>query len=86
MSQRPLLEVDEKALTDLSDESMWDEYLGDVNHYSSFLAFFRKEMEEIGFQEMINKRLFSGTDAADSLLIRSFASKCMKGQEWLETC
>lgn len=32
-------------------------------------------MNEIGFQEMINKRLFAGTDAADDLLVRVFARK-----------
>lgn len=36
-------------------------------------------MEQIGFREMINKRLFAGTDAADGLLVRAFSRRCKKG-------
>lgn len=37
------------------------------------------EMEKIGFREMVNKRLFAGTEAADGLLVRAFSRKCKDG-------
>lgn len=73
--QRPLLVADEKVFKDLSDESSWDKYLGDNGHYSDFLAFFQKEVQEIGWQDMINKRMFARTKAADGFLARSFAGR-----------
>lgn len=60
---------------DLSDESEWHKYLGNNNHYVDFLVFFQKEMEEIGLEAMLDKRLFGGTEVADDLFMRCFAGK-----------
>lgn len=73
--QRPRPDVNPKTLVDLSDESAWHNYLGNNSHYSDFLAFFQKEMAEIGWQQMLNKRMFEGTELANDFLARCFGGR-----------
>lgn len=70
--QRPRLDVKPKVLADLSDENKWGEYLGKEAYYHSFLEHFQKQMEAIGWQETVNKTLFSKTELADDMLVRTF--------------
>lgn len=65
--QRPPPEVHEKVLQDLSDESKWDEFIGKAEYYSDFLAFFTKEIKELGWQETVHKWLFRGTPVTERL-------------------
>lgn len=74
--QRAPPELQSEIVVDLSDESQWHKYLGANEHWSDFLTFFQKEMEEIGMPAMLNKRLFAGTEASDDLLTRCFSGEC----------
>lgn len=65
--QRPPPEVNEKVLQDLSDESKWNEFIGKGEYYGDFLAFFTKEIKQIGWQETVKKWLFRGTPVTERL-------------------
>ncbi|KAF8424732.1 hypothetical protein EV426DRAFT_573932 [Tirmania nivea] len=67
--QRPPPEVHEKVLQDLSDESKWNEYIEKAEYYSDFLAFFTKEIKELGWKETVKKWLFRGTPVTERLFV-----------------
>lgn len=73
--QRPRPETDAAVLVDLADEGSWHKHLGNNSRYSDFLASFEKEMAQIGWQEMVNKRMFSRTEAADDFFVRCFSGE-----------
>lgn len=73
--QRPLPEVDAVALVDLADKGTWHKYLGENSRYADFLAFFDRELAQIGPERTLNKHLFAQTDAADDLLVRCFSGE-----------
>jgi hypothetical protein len=48
-------------------------YLGKEKYYHDFLVFFQKEMEAIGWQEVLNKYLFANDERANDMLSRLYA-------------
>ena len=71
--QRPTPEVHEKVLQDLSDENKWDEFIGKAEYYSDFIAFFTKEIKELGWQDTVKKWLFRGTPITERLLANIYS-------------
>jgi len=72
--QRPPPELHEEVLQDLNDESKWSEYIGQAKHYSDFLAFFTKEIQELGWQEAVKKWLLRGTPVTERLFANFHSS------------
>lgn len=67
--QRPPPEVHGNVLQDLSDESKWNEFIGKAEYYSDFLAFFTKEIKELGWKDTVRKWLFRGTPVTERLFV-----------------
>lgn len=48
-------------------------YLGRQKHYHNFLVFFQEEINEKGWQEVVNEYVFKGDERADDMLVRMFS-------------
>lgn len=70
--QRPRPPVDEQVLAQLATEEGFYELLGQVNQYTSYLVFFEREIEKMGWREAIGKHCFGRTRNADAILARMF--------------
>ncbi|KAI9898266.1 hypothetical protein N3K66_006626 [Trichothecium roseum] len=63
-------------------------YLGKGNHYPDFLAFFQREIETRGFEEVLLEYVFKGDEVAESVYARLFAGilhpiiQLLFGLEW----
>lgn len=57
----------------MSDPEKFKKYLGKEKYYHDFLVFFQKEMEKNGWEDVLNRYFFAGTEEADDLLGRLFA-------------
>ncbi|KAK3350971.1 hypothetical protein B0H65DRAFT_422201 [Neurospora tetraspora] len=101
--QRPVLPEHQEVVSDLIQNWKEDagKYLGKEEYYPDFLAFFKREMDAaaarkeqegkekgLGYEEVVNEFLFSGTPEADNLLIRLYSGflhpliQLMYGLEW----
>jgi len=47
-------------------------YLGSEKNYHNFLVFFKEEINQKGWQEVLNEYLFKGDERADDMLVRMF--------------
>jgi hypothetical protein len=71
--QRLALPVEPKVVSQLSDPEIFKAYLGKEENYGEFLRFFQSEMEEHGWQRVINTYLFANTSRSNDLFGRLFA-------------
>lgn len=55
-----------------SDPEKFDRFLGKEEYYSDFLAFFKDEIDNKGWQTVLNDYLFKGDGRADDMLVRMF--------------
>ncbi|OLN96120.1 Oxidoreductase AflY 1 [Colletotrichum chlorophyti] len=87
--QRPVMPTHESAVSDLFQS--WEhasKYLGKEEHYPDFLAFFQRNMESDGYENVVNEYLLKADPAADELLLRLHAGvlhpliQLMFGLEW----
>lgn len=70
--QRPAREPDARVVDQLHDPAFYQKCLGDGQHYNDFLAFFQGEMEQKGWEAVLNEYLFSGDERAEDMLVRMF--------------
>lgn len=76
------------VVEDLQTWSHASRYLGKGQYYPDFLAFFQREIERKGWEAVVSEYLFSGTEAAEDLLVRLYAGvlhpliQLMYGVEW----
>ncbi len=70
--QRPPPPVDEEAIRSLHDEAKFHEKIGDMTHYTNYLKFFERLIEERGWKDVVNEYCFSHSRVADAMLIRIF--------------
>lgn len=71
--QRRQYAVDEKHVQDMSDKAKFKEYLGNEKYFETFQAFFQKEMEAKGWQNVLKENLFAGDEHAERLLVGMYA-------------
>jgi hypothetical protein len=62
--QRKAHGVDKDALKSLHDPKSFIEYMGLESHYSTFLQFFKDEIEEHNWEEVLQKYVFAGDERA----------------------
>ena len=62
--------VDRAALEDLADPAQFSQYMGKPARYHDFLVFFEAEIDQLGWQAVLNKYLFAGDARANDLLDR----------------
>ena len=65
-------------MQDLSDYKKFHQYLGDERYYHDYLVFFQKEIDNKGYEEVINEYLLQGDERAEDMLCRLYA-----GKSWL---
>lgn len=86
--QRPVRPTHNHVVEDLQSWSHASKYLGKDQYYPDFLAFFQREIERKGWEAVVTEYLFSGTEAAEDLLVRLYAGvlhpliQLMYAMEW----
>ena len=70
--QRPLVPLKQSIATDMHDPTKYQTYLGKEKYYHDFLVFFQEEMDQKGWQEVLNQYVFKGDERADDMLVRMF--------------
>ncbi|KAI1326874.1 HypA protein [Xylariaceae sp. FL0255] len=86
--QRSMYQVHENKIDELHNWEIAKERLGKEENYIDFLVFFQKEIDKIGWQNVLNEYLFKGDERSDDLLTRMFAGlihpliQLMFGVEW----
>ncbi|KAJ3579448.1 hypothetical protein NPX13_g1113 [Xylaria arbuscula] len=78
--QRAPYSVHPDQVKELKDFEVAKKKLGKEQYYPDFLVFYQNEIEEKGWQAVLNEYLFRGDERSDDLLVRMFA--VMYGIEW----
>lgn len=79
--QRKPAAVEDSIVKELDDRAKFMSYLGPGKYYNDFLTFFANKIEQLGWQETLQKYVFAGTEQAEDLLVRMFSGflrKCPK--------
>ena len=71
--QRPQYPIKEKIVQDMSDRAQFKQFLGKEKHFHDYEDFFRREIDEKGWQAVLKEHLFAGDEHADDLLMRMYA-------------
>lgn len=71
--QRDALKPHERIPEDLKDWDHAQKYLGKDEYYPDFLVFFQKEIEKMGYEQVVNEYLLKGDAKADDMLARLYA-------------
>ncbi|KAF2177950.1 hypothetical protein K469DRAFT_732126 [Zopfia rhizophila CBS 207.26] len=70
--QRPPVPLKQSIVTDIHNPKKYKTYLGSEKSYHNFLAFFKEEINQKGWQEVLNEYIFKGDERADDMLVRMF--------------
>ncbi|MCJ1380737.1 hypothetical protein MMC17_003845 [Xylographa soralifera] len=70
--QRAPEPVDENVIKDLHDPSKYSKYLKNERYYHDYLVFFQREIDEKGYEEVINEYVLKGDERADDMLGRMY--------------
>ncbi|KIN05463.1 hypothetical protein OIDMADRAFT_51270 [Oidiodendron maius Zn] len=70
--QRSMVPLKQSVVTDMHDPKKYKRYLGSENYYHSFLVFFEQEIDQKGWQQVLNEYIFKGDERADDMLVRMF--------------
>jgi len=71
--QRPQFPVEKQNVQEMSDPDKFNKFLGKEQYFHDFEIFFRKEVEEKGWEVILNEHVFEHNPHADSMLTRMFA-------------
>lgn len=71
--QRPQGTFDQAVVTKMQDPTTFISYLGDQRQYKNFLQFFRTKIDEMGWQDTLNKYVFDDNEVANKMLPLVFA-------------
>ena len=70
--QRPPPPIDEDVIHSFHDDVKFSEKIGDLTHYTNYLIFFERLIQERGYEDVVNQYCFSHTKVADAILTRMF--------------
>lgn len=71
--QRPQFTVDKVNVQDMADPAQFKRFLGQEKYFHDFEMFFRKEMDEKGWETVLSEQVFARTEHAERMLSRMFA-------------
>ncbi|KAF2803118.1 uncharacterized protein BDZ99DRAFT_427605 [Mytilinidion resinicola] len=71
--QRPVVALERSVIDDMHDPDRFKSYLGKEKYYRDFLVFFEKEIEQKGWENVLNEYVFAGDERAEDLLVRMYA-------------
>jgi hypothetical protein len=63
----------QSIITDMRNPKKYKTYLGSEKYYRNFLVFFKEEINQKGWQEVLNEYIFKGDERADDMLVRMFS-------------
>ena len=67
-----MVPLKQSVVTDMHDPKKYKRYLGSEKYYHSFLVFFEQEINQKGWQQVLNEYIFKGDERADDMLVRMF--------------
>lgn len=70
--QRPPVPLKQSIVTDLHSPKKYKRYLGREEYYHNFLVYFKEEIDQKGWQHVLNEYIFKGDERADDMLVRMF--------------
>lgn len=82
MSRYP---IDYEHVAQMDDKDRFKEYMDNFQNYSSFLAFFQKEIYSKGVKAVLSEHLFANDDHANALLGRLFCGTSSSSNGFLNT-
>lgn len=71
--QRPPPSVDDQVVQKLYDPEEFIANLCNIKYYPSYFVFFQREMEEKGYERVVNEYVFKGDERANIMFARLFA-------------
>jgi hypothetical protein len=71
--QRPQFPVKERNVQSMDDPEEFKKFLGKEQYFHDFEDFFRKQIEEKGWEQVLNEHVFARTEHAERILDRMFA-------------
>ncbi|KAL9065751.1 MAG: hypothetical protein Q9161_008035 [Pseudevernia consocians] len=71
--QRKSQPLDDAIVEDLHDRKKFHDYLGNERYYHDYLEYFRGEIDNKGYEEVINEYCLKGDERADDMLVRLHA-------------
>ncbi|KAI1079313.1 hypothetical protein F5B20DRAFT_544477 [Whalleya microplaca] len=86
--QRPAMKPHENPPSNLKDWENAKKCVGKEQYYPDFLAFYQDEIEQVGWQKVLQEHLFKGDERSEDMLVRLFAGllhpllQLMYGIEW----
>ena len=70
--QRPIPPIDKAIVQALHSPDNFRKYIGDLNHYTNYLAFFEEEITAKGWQAVLQEHVFSGTANAETIFTQLY--------------
>ncbi|KAI5867171.1 hypothetical protein GGS23DRAFT_612275 [Durotheca rogersii] len=73
--QRPAFEAHREVIEGLKDWEVAKGRLANELHYPDFLAFFQKEIERLGWQQVLKEYVFNGDTKSEDMMLRMFSGE-----------
>ncbi|KUJ13617.1 uncharacterized protein LY89DRAFT_687637 [Mollisia scopiformis] len=70
--QRPTPPLDKQVVQDLGDSEKFLTKIGQIDHYTNFLAFFEQQIDSKGWKAVVQEYLFSRTPVAEKLFAQLY--------------
>jgi hypothetical protein len=70
--QRGQYKVKERNVEDMSEPETFKKFLGKEQYYTDFQAFFEKEIDTKGWQNVLKEQLFARSEHSEDMLARMF--------------
>lgn len=64
-------------MVDMSDPKIFKRCLGKEENFKNFEKFFMGEITKLGYEEVLQKYMFNGSEVADDILWRMYQGKCI---------
>jgi len=75
--QRSLPAMHDQIVQDMADREKFQQYLGNQRYYHEYAEYFRNEIDQKGWEAVLNEHLFAGDEHADRLLTRMYAGRLL---------
>lgn len=71
--QRAPQPLKDSIVQDMSDPKHFQQFLGKEKYYNDYLKYFQKEINDKGWENVLNQYLFSEDERAEAMLVRMYA-------------
>lgn len=71
--QRAPQPLKDSIIEDMSDPQKFQKFLGKEKYYNDYLKYFQKEIDQKGWENVLNEYLFAKDERAETVLVRMFA-------------